>query len=179
MASSNLQELLAILPQLGEVEWIGLRTAKRATLKNVQEVEVAIKEGLVGDHYSGNSRNRQVTLIQAEHLEAVGGMLKKDKIDPQLTRRNIVISGINLLAFSGRQFQIGEEVILEMTGQCQPCSRMESNLGPGGYNAMRGHGGITAKVIQGGKIKAGDVVKLAVAKTQIKPIQTSKFADTK
>jgi len=179
MASSNLQELMAILPQLGKVEWIGLRTAKQATLKDVQEVEVNTTEGLVGDHYHGNSRNRQVTLIQAEHLEAVASMLKKDNIDPRLTRRNIVISGINLLAFNERQFQIGEEVILEMTGHCQPCTRMESNLGPGGYNAMRGHGGITAKVIRGGKILVGDNVKLALPKPQMNSIQTSKFADTK
>ena len=88
------------------------------------------------------------------------GTTQAGVIDPSLTRRNIVVSGINLLALKERQFIIGADVILETTGLCHPCSRMEENLGAGGYNAMRGHGGITAKVIQGGTIQAGDPIKL-------------------
>jgi MOSC domain-containing protein YiiM len=70
-----------------------------------------------------------------------------------------MVRGINLLALKDQQFQIGEAV-LETTGLCHPCSRMEENLGEGGYNAMRGHGGITAKIIKSGRIKVGDKVKL-------------------
>ncbi|MEO1263646.1 MAG: MOSC domain-containing protein [Bacteroidota bacterium] len=155
---SNLKELMKFIPQTGKVEWISIRPERRGTVQSVEEVEVNTAEGLVGDHYKGSSGKRQVTLIQKEHLDAVAGILKKD-IDPALTRRNIVISGINLLAFKEQQFQIGD-VVLEMTGLCHPCSRMEENFGPGGYNAMRGHGGITTKVIKGGNIKIGDEVKL-------------------
>ena len=91
----------------------------------------------------------------------VAQILGKSEITPELLRRNIVVSDINLLTLKHQQFQVGE-VMLETTGICAPCSRMEENLGAGGYNSTRGHGGITAKIIQGGQIKIGDVVRLAL-----------------
>ncbi|GJM36023.1 MAG: molybdenum cofactor sulfurase [Saprospiraceae bacterium] len=155
----SIEELKNTLPQVGKIDWIGIRPKRRAELLEVNEVQIDEKQGLQGDHYSSSSTKRQVTLIQAEHLQGVASMLGVDKIDPGLTRRNIVVSGINLLALKDRQFNIGE-VVLEVTGQCHPCSRMEENLGPGGYNAMRSHGGITARVIQAGTIRKGDAVSL-------------------
>ena len=144
------------IPQTGKVEWISVRPERRAAVVPLEKVTVTEEGGLSDDHYSGSNRKRQVTLIQKEHLDAVASILRKE-IDPGLTRRNIVVSGINLLALKDKQFNIGE-VILEMTGLCHPCSRMEENFGPGGYNAMRGHGGITTKVVKGGEIKVGDEV---------------------
>ena len=156
---SYIKELMRSIPQVGKVEWVSIRPKARGEVTPLEEVEAQEGKGLVGDHYSGTSGNRQVTLIQAEHLAAVAYILKKEVIDPELTRRNIVVSGINLLAFADQQLQIGEAV-LEMTGLCHPCTRMEENLGEGGYNAMRGHGGITCRIEKGGKIRVGDEVRL-------------------
>ena len=155
-----MKDLLKTMPQIGRIEWIGIRSQRRAPLTEVQEAVIDINHGLQGDHYSGRSSKRQITLIQSEYLDVVGAILKTERIDPKLTRRNFVVSGINLNALKGQQFKIGSEVILEMTGLCHPCSRMEENLGPGGYNAMRGHGGITAKVIAEGTIRIGDEIKM-------------------
>ncbi|WP_233752669.1 MOSC domain-containing protein [Flavilitoribacter nigricans] len=146
------------LPQVGKVEWIGIRAERRADVEPVSEITVDVEAGLSGDHYSRNGGKRQITLVQAEHIEAVEKMLARS-VDPGALRRNIVISGINILAFTDRKFTLGE-VVLEMTGLCYPCSRIEENVGPGAYNAMRGHGGITAKVIKGGTLRVGDEVRL-------------------
>ncbi|WP_460638380.1 MOSC domain-containing protein [Larkinella harenae] len=155
---TSLKQLLEVFPHPGRIEWIGIRPVRKAALQSVPEVEVSEKSGLVGDHYNGRSGNRHVTLIQAEHLPAVAALTGHESIDPGLLRRNIVVSGLNLLALKDHKIQIGKTVVLEITGFCHPCSRMETNLGPGGYNAMRGHGGLTARVLQGGQIQLGDAI---------------------
>ncbi len=71
-----------------------------------------------------------------------------------------VISGINLLALKNASLHVGG-ALLQIVGPCQPCSRMEDTIGPGGYAAMRGHGGMTARVIDGGPIRVGDTVRAA------------------
>ena len=50
-------------------------------------------------------------------------------------------------------------VLLEASGECHPCSRIEASLGTGGYNAARGLGGITARVVEGGVVRVGDRVE--------------------
>jgi len=166
---SPVQLLLATLPQQGRLEWIGLRPARRTPLVSVEGCDVEPGQGLIGDRFQGRvTSRRQVTLIQAEHLEAVGSLLGRGPIDPGNVRRNLVVRGLNLLALKGRPFRIGS-VVLEMTGLCHPCSRMEEALGAGGYNAMRGHGGITARVISGGRLQRGDEVAALPAFSELVP----------
>jgi MOSC domain-containing protein YiiM len=157
----TIAELKARLPQHGRLDWIGLRPVKRGPMQIVEEVEVVTDRGLHNDHRMQRQPGgkRQVTLVQAEHLPAIASLSGHDAVPPDWLRRNLVVSGINLYALRDRQFSIGD-VLLEGSGICAPCSRMERTLGPGGYNAMRGHGGITARVLEGGVIRVGDVVKV-------------------
>jgi MOSC domain-containing protein YiiM len=153
-----LKTLMDTIPQQGKVEWIGLRPASKTPMNLVEFVRAEVGVGLIGDRFkSAHSTKRQVTLIQAEHIDALRSILNNPKIVPELLRRNIVVKGINLLSLKDKKFRIGN-AILETTGLCHPCSRMEANLGAGGYNAVRGHGGITAKVISNGEIRLGDSI---------------------
>jgi len=159
-ADTLLGRLLATLPQRGRVEWIGLRPSRGAPPVPVESTLARPGEGLDGDRFKGTATSkRQVTLIQAEHLAAVGAMLGLASVDPALTRRNLVVSGINLYALRHATFRVGD-VLLEGTGICAPCAQMERAFGPGGFNAMRGHGGITARVLEAGSVRIGDVVAL-------------------
>ncbi|MFL1454977.1 MOSC domain-containing protein [Marinobacter sp. GN3S48] len=154
-----LQTLLDTLPQCGRVEWIGIRPARGEAMKALDSVTVTPGKGLEGDRFEGRETSkRQVTLIQKEHLHAIASCLGWEAIGPEVFRRNIVVSGLNLLALKGKRFRIGS-VVLEYTGLCHPCSKMETALGPGGYNAMRGHGGITTRVVEGGEVALGDNVQ--------------------
>jgi len=159
---STAARLLATLPQTGRVEWIGQRPLRRQPLVSVPAAELLTDSHLLGDHARPKAGGqRQITLIQHEHLAAVAGYLGLDApLDPARLRRNLVVSGLNLLALKNRQIRIGDAVVLAITGECHPCSRMEEELGPGGYNALRGHGGLTAHIAQGGPIRVGDAVRV-------------------
>ena len=159
---STVARLLATLPQTGTLEWIGQRPVRREPLISIPEGELKTDSHLLGDHARPKAGGkRQITLIQHEHLAAVAGFLGLDApLEPSRLRRNLVVRGLNLLALKNRQISIGDEVLLDITGECHPCSRMEEELGPGGYNAMRGHGGLTAHIAQGGFIRVGDAVRV-------------------
>jgi MOSC domain-containing protein YiiM len=155
------KELFENFPQSGLVLAIGVRPQRLAPMEKLSKVLALKDKGLSGDRYNNRGGNRQVTLIQAEHMIALASFLGLEKIDPVEARRNIIVKGINLLALKQKRFRIGE-AILEYSGECHPCSRMEKIFGHGAYNAMRGHGGITAKVVTEGIIKIGDTVEALI-----------------
>lgn len=162
----HVAKLLATLPQRGVLEKILVRPSRELAMQSVNEAEIIAGQGLVGDRFRGRiDSKRQVTLFQAEQLAVLASLLHRSAVDPALLRRNLLVRGISLQALSGRRFCIGG-VVLEGAGQCHPCSKMEKLLGPGGFNAMRGIGGLCAKVIDGGVIHLGDEV-YAVQENQL------------
>lgn len=166
--NSTIQTLTQHFYQPGRVEAIFLRPSRDVPCMAVASTTAIAGKGLEGDRTAKiTSRNpmgsnRQVTLIQAEHLMVMSALLRRE-VQPALLRRNLVVSGLNLIAAKSlfKAFPmyvcIGD-VVLEITGLCEPCSKMERILGHGGYNVMRGHGGMTARIIRGGHLCIGDAV---------------------
>ncbi|WP_170332244.1 MOSC domain-containing protein [Ruegeria arenilitoris] len=151
----SLKNLIAGWARPGRVKWIGLRPDRRAKLQAVESAMIS-GDGLEGDR--SRAGKRAVSLIQQEHLAAIGSYLGQGPVAPETLRRNLLVSGINLAALKGREVQVGE-AILRITVICAPCSRMEEALGKGGYSAVRGHGGWCAEVVQSGRVRLGDAVQ--------------------
>ena len=156
--ASPLARLMAAPMRPGVVEWLGVRPARLVPMRAAEAITLTPGQGVEGDHYhSATQGARQVTVIAAEHLASIGSYLGQDSALPELLRRNVVVRGINLGALKERRFRLGG-ALLECSGDCHPCSKMERLLGVGGYNAVRGHGGITARVLEGGEVRLGDLL---------------------
>lgn len=151
----TLAEVTARHAQPGRVTWIGLRPARGAPVVAVEAAEITAA-GLAGDRRT-RTGPRAVTLLQAEHLAVIAALAGLDAVDPAVLRRNVVVAGLNLLGLRDRRFRLGTALLLG-TGPCAPCTRMEAALGHGGYAAMRGHGGLTAAVLEAGRVAIGDAV---------------------
>ena len=95
---STVARLLATLPQVGRLEWIGRRAVRRQPPVAVLEANVQTDSHLLGDHARPKAGGkRQITFIQHEHLAEVAGYLGLPApVDPGRLRRNLVVSGLNL-----------------------------------------------------------------------------------
>ena len=160
-------------PQIeGRVEVIVVRGSPREVARTVESTValsgIGLQDDRLGRRGESELSTRQVTLIQAEHLPVIAALARVERVDPMGLRRNLVVSGINLLALKNARLQVGD-ALLELVGPCQPCSRMEETIGPGGYAAMRGHGGMTARVITTGSTSTPIALAIALVKSASMP----------
>lgn len=125
----------------------------RKPMRPVESVQAVEKLGLKDDMHALPDSSRQVLLIEQETLNALG-------LKPGEVKENITTEGIALMPLRHKQrIQIGEEVILEITKACSPCSRM-NEIREGLITEITGRRGMLARVLRGGIVKKGDVVRL-------------------
>ena len=119
------------------------------------------KYGVVGDfHANQNNINRQVTIVSNEILKLINETIG-EKLFPGSLGENILVEGLGYLEDieNGTKIKFGENVILEITDQNQPCSTLNS-IDKRILKLIIGKRGLLAKVINTGMIKKGDKVQI-------------------
>jgi MOSC domain-containing protein YiiM len=143
------------------VEAIFITAKSGQPMRSVDSVQTVAGKGIVGDrkfrnpsHPKKNTLEREITLIEAEAVEAVNRdyVLRLDAIE---TRRNILTRGVALNHLVGREFSVGE-VRLRGIMLCEPCKHVEALTRPGVMRAMVHRGGLRAQILVGGTIRVGD-----------------------
>jgi MOSC domain-containing protein YiiM len=149
----------------GVVEGIFVTGEGSAPMERVEEVRTIEGCGIEGDRYCAGTGfwTRygdvcQVTLIEGEdldHIEAELGIRVKDGQH----RRNIITRGIRLLELRRKRFRVGE-TLLEFDRSRPPCRHVQDLSEPGMTRALKGRGGVCARVIEGGVIRAQDAIEV-------------------
>jgi len=138
----------------GLVSHLFLKPDHGSPMHEVREVEAVDGKGLKGDISFGRGI-RQVLIMEAETVEHFG-------LGPGMARENLLVTGLRLADIPRGGLVTVGEALLEVTGDCTPCSFMDE-LRPGLQNAIRGKRGIIARVVTGGTIRVGDPVAVSGA----------------
>lgn len=152
---------------------IGIKTAKKEPLTAVNNSRVTFRNGLEGDvrGKGGLRRLRQVTIISANQWREVCSDMGWNPFATSwmLRRAGLCIEGLWFTpAHIGQYILIGERVILRITGETTPCEKVMDAIAPGLAAVLRPlmRGGVTCKVIRGGKIATGNNVVISVKRPQ-------------
>ena len=139
--------------QQGTITNLYIARIKGTASDPVQEATVLSGLGLEGDRSAFEGSVRQVLFMDKETLDEFG-------LDPGQVKENVTTAGLDLSQTKkGEVFFIGDEVTMEIVGECEPCSKMDA-LQPGLMNKIDHRRGMLAMVINGGHIKVGDSIRI-------------------
>ena len=124
-------------------------------IHEVAQVKCVTGKGLVGDRFFGFKENYrgQVTFFSLEVYEALRRELKVFDKTPEVFRRNLFVSGVELNALVGKRFRL-QGVEFEGVEECRPCEWMDQAFGPGAEESLKGRGGLRARVLSDGVLVA-------------------------
>ncbi len=132
-----------------------IRPERKEIPRRVESVKISMT-GIIGDHYAKEDGKRQVSLIAADALNEVAAVVGFQGDAHLASRRNIMVNSLPDENLKGKIVGFGNDVLLEITGYCTPCFRMDENFGKGAIQAFEKKAGWVAKVIEGGLISVGD-----------------------
>jgi len=141
---------------MAEVVSIHIAGERNGPARSLTEAKVVADYGVEGDWRSHPRNSRQLTLIEEESLLATGGKLGLT-VPPGASRRQVVVRGMSLNRTVGKSLRLGN-ILVWVSDLCDPCKNMERTIGPGARLAMATHGGVCARVVEGGTLRVGDRV---------------------
>lgn len=120
----------------------------------VAEIECVAGRGIRGDRFFDFKENYkgQITFFSQEVFEAMCAALKLTGKAPGLSRRNVVIAGIDLNSLVGTEFEI-QGIRFRGTSSCAPCHWMDHAFGPGAEHFLQNRGGLRAQILTSGILK--------------------------
>lgn len=123
-------------------------------LQAVEEIECVSGQGIRGDRFFNFRKNYsgQISLFSIEVFIDVCRVLGVPAVSAGVTRRNVITQGMDLNSLVGRRF-ILQGVEFEGVSECRPCYWMDVAIAPGAEVALRGRGGLRAKILQDGKLR--------------------------
>ena len=139
---------------MAEIISIRIVRKQNAAAEPCNHVTVRSNFGIVGDYRSDKFQIGQITLVEAEIINAMSRKLGYD-IPDGASRRQIMVKGITLNELIGQNLRMGK-ILVRVEDKCNPCKNMETRIGPGAKNAMNGKGGIRCRIIEGGELHVGD-----------------------
>lgn len=149
---------------------LGLSHDAGSPLVAQAELMLEAGRGVLGDRYAEGrgsysmrpDEKRQLTLIEGEKIEAAAATAGF-AIDLLAPRRNVVVTGFDLEAALGRRLRLGRALI-EILAPCPPCGRLDRLVRPGLLAALKGAGGVYARILEGGPVRLGDRIQLEDAR---------------
>jgi MOSC domain-containing protein YiiM len=108
--------------------------------------------GLEGDAHARPDSKRQVLLVSAEHLRAVG-------VEPGAIKENLTVEGADVQTWPIGQRVAAGGAVFEVTMECEPCHLMEE-IRPGLRAELVGKRGMLARVVESGQVSVGDELRL-------------------
>lgn len=149
----------------GTVEDIFTTPEGSRAMERVEEIETVEGCGIEGDRYCEGTGfwTRygdvcQVTLISGEDLDYIEREIGI-KVKDGEHRRNIITRSIDLGGLRRKRFRVGE-ALLEYDRPRPPCGHIQDLTEKGMTRALRGRGGICARVVEAGAIHPGDAIEV-------------------
>jgi MOSC domain-containing protein YiiM len=134
---------------------------KKGTRKKVVNEGFLEKDyGLTRDAHADSNTHRQVSLLARESINKMRS--SGFDVDPGDFAENLTTEGIDLVSLSvGTQVAVGEDVILQITQIGKECHTGCAIFLETGKCIMPKEG-VFARVVRGGRVKAGDEIREAV-----------------